>query len=436
MNPAVAPGIEARQAALTALRKVLEKREALDGAFDGETGTLDQRDRAFARALAATTLRRFGQIEALLGERLQRGFPHQAPALRPILALGAAQILFLSVPDHAAVDSSVRLASLDPHAKHFVPLVNAVLRGLARDGKTAVERSEPRRNIPDWMWRRWSRTFGEADANRIAAAAMVEPPLDLSARDPHGLAAELGGILLPTGSVRLAPEGPITALPGYQDGRWWVQDAAATLPVRLLGAVDGLSVADLCAAPGGKTAQLVVAGARVTAVDRSAVRLIRLSENMQRLGFGVETVIADAGSWQPGNLFDAVLLDAPCTATGTIRRHPDILHTKSEADLARLSALQTRLLRHAVTLVKPGGLIVYAVCSLEPEEGVRQAERLLVSTPEVQRVPVRAEEIGGLDEAITPDGDVRTLPFHLPGSEPRLSGVDGFFAVRFVRSAA
>jgi 16S rRNA (cytosine967-C5)-methyltransferase len=260
---------------------------------------------------------------------------------------------------------------------------------------------------------------------------LVEPYLDLSVkRDPEVWAEKLGGLVLSTDSVRLVPSGPIEALEGFAEGAWWVQDAAAALPARLLGDVAGKRVADLCAAPGGKTAALVHAGAAVTAVDISAERLVRVSANLARLGLKAETIAADILDWNAVEPFDAVLLDAPCTATGTIRRHPDIPWLKRAEDVAALADLQARMLDRAVSLLASGGTLVYCTCSLEPEEGEAQVVRALACHP-LDLVPVAPAEIGGLAEAVTPAGAVRTLPSQMKLDSPRLSGLDGFFIARF-----
>jgi 16S rRNA (cytosine967-C5)-methyltransferase len=281
---------------------------------------------------------------------------------------------------------------------------------------------------------RWVGHYGAKTARAIAVSNSHEPPLDLTVkRDGESWAARLRGRLLPTGTVRTLAQGAVSLLPGYVEGAWWVQDAAAALPAKLFGDVRDLSIADLCAAPGGKTAQLAFAGARVTAVDRSAPRLARLRENLSRLGLTAETVTADATEWQAGP-FDAVLVDAPCSSSGTIRRHPDIPCLKREADISVLVSLQQKLLERAVALVKPGGTIVYCTCSLEPEENEQVVDALLAREPSVRRRPLWPSEVFGLSELLSRGGDLRTLPCHLPDPEPRLGGLDGFYAARLQKS--
>jgi 16S rRNA (cytosine967-C5)-methyltransferase len=288
-------------------------------------------------------------------------------------------------------------------------------------------------DTPGWLMARWSRHYGAETARAIALANRSEPPLDLTVKtDAQGWATRLGATLLPTGSLRLIPSGPISQLAGYDEGAWWVQDAAAALPVRLFGDVAGRAIADLCAAPGGKTAQLAGLGAQVIAVDRSPTRLERLRENLARLSLNAEIVMEDASVWQ-GRSFDGVLIDAPCSSTGTIRRHPDIAWLKQEADLAGLANLQARLLRQAISLTKPGGTIVFCTCSLEPEEGEALTARLLAEETGLRRVPIEPAEVAGHQELLTAAGELRTLPCHLPAAEPRLVGLDGFYAVRLVR---
>jgi 16S rRNA (cytosine967-C5)-methyltransferase len=350
------------------------------------------------------------------------------------LVVAAAQILFLDAPDHAADDLAVRAARAEPAAAPFAALANGVLRNIARERQEILDSSNALDDdTPAWLAQRWRANYGIAVAQAIAAANRNEPTLDLSVKsDPEGWARRLGGVVLPTGSVRLESHVAIPELEGYADGEWWVQDAAAALPARLLRTSAGMRVVDLCAAPGGKSAEIAASGASVTAVDRSAERLKRLAVNFERLRLDAEIKVADALSFDAPP-FDAVLLDALCTATGTIRRHPDVAWTKRLGDLAPLAALQGQLLDKAVSLTKPGGLIVFCTCSLEPEEGETHIAALLRRNPDVRRVPIEADEIGGLAECVTPAGDMRTLPCHLPGPTPRMSGLDGFFAARLQR---
>jgi len=376
-------------------------------------------------------LRRLGSLRHLLGLFLDRGPPKEAPRVETALLLGAAQILLLDVPDHAAVDLAVRLTQADRHAARYAGLVNAVLRRIAREGAERLAGLDAAvLDTPEWLMARWIATYGEATAHAIAAANSREPALDLTVKsDPELWAARLGGRVLPTGTVRTIAHGAITALPGFAEGAWWVQDAAAALPVRLFGNVSGLRVADLCAAPGGKTAQLAAAGARVTAVDRAPARLDRVRENLTRLSLAADLVIADVAEWT-AEPFDAVLLDAPCSSTGTIRRHPDVPWLKTPADIAKLAALQRRLIERAAALTKPGGTLVYCTCSLEPEEGEHIVADLLAHEPSLRHAPIAAAEVFGCGEFITKDGDLRTLPCHFPDAESRLAGVDGFYAAR------
>ena len=433
------PGLAARRIAADILDGVLRRRIALDEQLSGKAAhpglaTLADRDRALMRRLTATVLRRLGTLRHLLGGILEKGFPADAPRTETILLIGAAQILWLEVPDHAAVDLSVRLAQADHRAARYAGLVNAVLRRVAQS-RTTIPAEQVTRDTPEWLLKRWTKTYGADIARAIAEANGHEPALDLTVKtDAESWAEHLRGRVLPTGTVRTIAHGAISLLPGFSEGAWWVQDAAASLPARLLGDVCGLEIADLCAAPGGKTAQLAFAGARVTAVDRSAVRLARLRENLTRLSLQAETVTADALEWQPGP-FDAVLLDAPCSSTGTIRRHPDVPWLKTEADLAGLTSLQQRLLDRAVDLLKPGASLVYCVCSLEPEEGVNQVAALLARNPNVARKPITAQELFGRAEFVTADGDLRTLPQHLPDPDPRWGGLDGFYAARLTKTS-
>jgi 16S rRNA (cytosine967-C5)-methyltransferase len=438
--PSEAPGLAPRRIATDILDGVLRRHRALDEQLDGPTAhpglnALSDRDRALTRKLVATALRRLGTLRQLIGAALDRGSPQDAPRIEAVLLIGAAQILWLDVPDHAAVDLAVRLAQSDRRASRYAGLVNAVLRRIARDRTVpAADRDAPGLDAPDWLLARWTATYGAATARAIAEIHTHEPPLDLTVKsDPDGWAARLRGRVLATGTVRTAAPGPVPLLPGYAQGAWWVQDAAAALPARLFGDVRGTEIADLCAAPGGKTAQLAHAGARVTAVDRSPSRLARLRDNVARLGLTVEIIAADAAEWQAGP-FDAVLIDAPCSSTGTIRRHPDVPWLKRPDDLAALTALQRRLLERAVALIKPGGTLIYTACSLEPEECEAQIAGLLARESALERRPIAAAEVAGQAEFITSAGDLRTLPCHWPDPDPLMAGLDGFYAARLRRA--
>jgi 16S rRNA (cytosine967-C5)-methyltransferase len=437
--PTEPPGLGVRRVAADIVDGVLRRHRPLDEQLEGASAHpglagLADRDRALVRALVAVVLRRLGTLRHLLGLLLERGLPKDAPRVETALLIGAAQILFLDVPDHAAVDLAVRLVQADRNGMHFTGLVNAVLRRLTREGAARLaELDMATLDTPKWLMERWVAAYGEATARAIAAANASEPALDVTVKNDPALWAErLGGSVLPTGSVRLIAHGTVTALPGFAEGVWWVQDAAAALPVRLLGDVARLRVADLCAAPGGKAAQLAAAGAHVTAVDRSPARLARLEENLKRLALTAELVCADVAEWDAAP-FDAVLLDAPCSSTGTIRRHPDVPWLKQPADVEKLTGLQRRLIERAVTLTKPGGTLVYCTCSLEPDEGEAIVNGLLAHETSVQRVPVNADEVYGRAEFVTREGDLRTLPCHLPDPDPRRAGLDGFYATRLLK---
>ena len=421
--------LASRRVALDVLVACLDKGQPLDDALARHTGfsALDPRDRAFVRLLLATTLRRLGEIYTVLRQLVERP-PEGANAVGlQVLRLGAAQLLFLGTPAHAAVDTSVRLI-VDAGRPHLKGLANAVLRRVAGEGPALLGDRDPARlNTPQWLWQSWTDSYGEETTRRIAAAHLIEAALDLTPRaDALFWAGRLEGDLLATGTIRRRIGGAITELPGFAEGAWWVQDAAATLPVRLLGDVAGKRVADLCAAPGGKTLQLCALGAHVTAVDISARRMTRLGENLQRAGLSAELVTADACKWAAAQPFDAILLDAPCSGTGTLRRHPDIAWLKDEDDVARLTLAQDRLLVHATTLLKPGGTLVYAVCSLQEDEGPARIEALLARAPHLTRQKVMPTELPDLTAAVTAVGDVRTLP----SMWPERGGLDGFYIAR------
>ncbi len=427
-----APGFAARKAAVAILSDVLRRKRPLDIAASDALveANLPPRDAGFARAIATTSLRRFGQLEALI-----RGFvpksppPHKAGPTLEILMAGACELLFLGVAPHAAVDAANRLAQADTKAVHFKALINAVLRRVTKEGEAAIAAQDASvLNTPDWLWPRWVANYGEETARAIAAAHLPVPPLDLTRKSPDDPSTDLIGEQLAPGRVRLKDAGRIEELPGFHEGHWWVQDFAASLPVRLLGDIQGKTVIDLCAAPGGKTAQLAAAGAKVTAVDVSSDRLAVIGENLARLKLSAELVVADVRDWRPPALASCVLLDAPCTSTGTIRRHPDLPWLKTAADLSICENLQRDLLDAAAEMTGEGGTLVYAVCSLEPEEGEEQVAAFLRRRSEFARDPVKPEEIFDV-RFVSPAGNLKTLPFYWS----ERGGMDGFYAARLRR---
>ena len=432
MSSTSSPPSDARAVAAHALGGILRRGRTLDQALTAAPGldALSPRDAAFTRLLLLTTLRRLGQIDAFLAGLMDRPLPARRGPVQDVLRLGIAQLAFLETPAHAAVASTVALAQ-GPRLAPYRGLVNAVLRRASREHGAIAVLDAPRLNTPDWLWQSWTQAYGDARCRAIAEAHLKEPPLDLSPVTDtedraEALCAALAAERLPGGTLRLRGAGEVTRLAGYEAGEWWVQDAAAALPARLFGPVAGKHVLEIGAAPGGKTAQLAAAGARVTAVDRSAPRLARLRENLARLHLEAEIVEADALDWHPAAQAHLVLLDAPCAATGTIRRHPDILHGRRPADVARLAELQGRLLARAAAMVAPGGLLVYASCSLQPEECERQVDAFLAEAPDFARLPVCPGELAGVGEAITTAGDLRTLPCHWAKD----GGMDGFYAAR------
>jgi 16S rRNA (cytosine967-C5)-methyltransferase len=418
-------GVSARELALRVLDAALVDREPPEARFarEVEGQGLSARDRAFARLLYTTVLRRKAAIDMALSAHLREP-PRQRSAMN-LLRLGAAQLLYLKTAPHAGVGECVELAK----RRRLAPpgLVNAVLRKLVGAEPPAIA---PLEMLPGWLAGRWTRAYGPELAAAMAVAVGETPPLDLSVKDdPLAWAQRLGGRLVGPMTVRLADAGLVEDLSGYAEGAWWVQDLAASLPVRVLRPTSGERVLDLCAAPGGKTAQLLMAGAMVTSVERDAARAERLRANLRRLGLdaapGAAVVVADLLDYAPAEPFDAVLLDAPCTATGTIRRHPDIMWIKGPADVVTLSALQQLLLAKAAGFVAPGGRLVYAVCSMEPEEGPEVVQRFLAAHPEFARAPIAEAETG---ISPTAEGDLRTHPAMLADQ----GGMDGFYIARLV----
>jgi len=433
------PGLNARLAAAKIIRDIILNGMTLDKKFPrerdaSELSLIDCRDHALVLSIVTTTFRRFGTINEAIVSFLKKGIPPRAADVKWILVVAAAQVLFLEIPDHAAVDLAVKAVKLEPKYAFFAPVVNAVLRNLIRQKADIISKSNALEiDTPAWLAQRWKNTYGDAAAKQIALSNREEPTLDLTVKnDAATWAKTLDAKLLATGSLRLETHRSIQALEGYEEGEWWIQDAAAAIPAKLIGAKPGMRVADLCAAPGGKAAQLAMFGADVTAVDRSAERLKVLASNFKRLRLQAEIIVGDATklSLPP---FDAILVDAPCSATGTIRRHPDIAWTKKPQDIGALTQIQKQILENAGEMLNPGGTLIYCTCSIEPEEGEEQIEEFLLRRPEFIRFPIKPEEIGGLTEILNSNGEIRSLPFHLKGESPRQSGLDGFFIGRLSR---
>ncbi len=426
-------GVEARVVAGLLLNAALDRRNGLDEALaQAPARALAPVDRAFARAVAMAALRRLGEIDQILDRRLNKAPPE---AVRTLLRIALAQTLVLETPAFAAVSTAVKLAERDPKTRPYKNLVNAVLRGVGRDGPGLTTAES---NLPDWIAARWKTAYGEAALAGVALAARQEPPTDLSLKpgvDVEAAAAAVEGEVFHAGagggSVRTGRRGDVAAWPGFDDGDWWVQDAAAAVPGRLLAATAGETALDMCAAPGGKTLQLAAAGAQVVALDRSAARLKRLEQNLERTGLQAEIVAVPAEDWDDARTFDAVLLDAPCTATGTLRRNPEVLRATRPGDVGKLADVQHRLLDAAAARVKPGGRLVYCTCSLEREEGETQIIAFLRRHPEFRTAPADPAAVGAPAEALTPEGWLRILP----SMAAERGGLDGFFAARLERVA-
>lgn len=429
-------GLTTRECALSMLSEVLDRKNALDVVLErsAEFASLPPRDRAFTRMLLTTTLRRLGQIDDLITHAQDRPNTIKTPTLLHILRLGVTQIFFMEVADHAAVDTSVTLCE-NHNLKKQKGFVNAILRTLIRGGKARLDQQDAGRlNTPEWLLKHWVSDYGMVEAAKIANAHLTEAPLDITvkSKDDRGYYGNaLQASELSTGSLRRIGGGNIKELEGFDQGKWWVQDAAAAIPATLFGDIEGKQITDMCAAPGGKTMQLAALGANVTAIDRSAKRMQKVEENLERIGLKntVKIEIADAANWTPKETPAYILLDAPCSATGTMRRHPDTGYLKSDRDIERLITIQTRLLLRAIDILAPGGTLIYCTCSLQKAEGEYQIEQALSAHQNMIRSEIKKEEIGGYESLINDQGDLRILPHHL--SEH--GGIDGFFVSRLVK---
>ena len=429
-------GMTSRVVALHILSQVLGQKKMLDAVLDHDKNFngLTQRDRGMVRMMVSTILRRKGQLDDLIGRALNKGEIPRPDTLKWILYIGICQILFMDVANHAAVDTSVNLATRHnmDSKKGFV---NAILRRITGEGKSWVAAQDPASlNIPTWIYKQWVDDYGDVRAKDIALSSLTEAALDITVKQrgtKNELAEKLDAIILPTGSLRRPHGGHVTDFSGFHDGTWWVQDASSSIPANLFGDIDGKTVLDLCAAPGGKTMQLAAQGANVVALDRSASRMKTLSENLTRVGLEtrVKTVVEDGSVWNPKDKFDFILLDAPCTATGTIRRHPDLLCLKDEKDQAGLENIQTKLLANIPNLLNVGGVLMYCTCSLQKAEGEVQIENFLNTHTNFGRAPIRREEFGNVEGMVNANGEVRILPYHLKDA----GGMDGFFIARLKR---
>lgn len=434
------PGLEARLVATLLLTRVMDDARNLDALCDRQNGLarflkLDVRDQGLARAIAITCVRKHNQIEAVLKRVMDRPPPKRARFLIHSLHVAACQILFLDAPDSAAVDLGVTAIGDDDRTARFRSLSNAILRRMVREKDVLLEKTKDVSALPKWMEKALRKDYGKDKAASISKFLSLEPMVDLTVKsDPQSWADKLGGFVLPTQSVRLINTDAVTTLEGYEDGEWWVQDAAAALPAKLIALDKGSKVLELCAAPGGKTAQLINAGYDVTALDISNPRLARLAQNLERLKLKATLVEADILEYEPEEKFDAILLDAPCSSTGTIRRHPDVLWTKSAQEITDLAKLQFILLEKAKEFLKPGGVLIFSNCSMLKEEGEDLLAKVTKQFEDLKIDPINPKEVSGLEECINGQGALRTLPFHLANTEnDKHSGLDGFFACRFIK---
>jgi len=421
--------ITARSLAAQVLADILDHQKMFDEAMadNPHIAGLSERDRNFTHLLVKTVIRRIGQIDAIIGAMLKSPLKGKSNTVMHCLRLGVAQLLWLETPPHAAVNATVEIVADFGHSQ-MKGLVNAVLKKVAVEGKNiAGKQDEAKLNLPKWIYESWRKTFGEHSVRAIYASTNEAIPLDITVKeDAEKWAKTLGGEVIVTGQVRVFDAGKVEKLAGYEQGDWWIQDAASALPVLMLGDIAGKTVLDLCAAPGGKTAQLLQAGAKVISVDKSKRRLEVLNTNMQRLNYQPMVVESDILTYQPAFTPDIILLDAPCSATGTLRRHPEVLWQNSNKDVAELANIQAELLHKTSGWLKKGGILLYCVCSLQPEEGEMQIENFLKSHKDFTIKPLAASILAKLPQpTVNFQGAVRTLP----GTFPLIGGIDGFYAV-------
>lgn len=434
------PGLETRLVATLLLTRVFDDGRNLDALCDRQNGLgrflkLEPRDQGLARAIVVTCLRKRNQIEAILKRVMDRPPPKRARFLIHSLHVAASQILFLDAPESAAVDLAVTAIGNDDRTSRFRGMSNAILRRMVREKEELIEKTQNISPLPRALEKALRKDYGKNNAEQISAMVGLEPMVDLTLKsDPQAWAEKLDGFVLPTGSVRLKTSQAVTNLEGYEDGEWWVQDAAAALPAKLMKVETGAKVLELCAAPGGKTAQLASMGYEVTALDISKPRLARLENNLERLKLKATLVEADILDYEPAEKFDAVLLDAPCSSTGTIRRHPDVMWSKGPDEITALAKLQFDLLKKAKDFLKPGGILVFSNCSMMKEEGEDLLAKIKREFEDLVIDAIAKTEINGLEDCINGQGALRTLPFHLENSDtPNHGGLDGFFASRFIK---
>jgi len=436
-------GLDSRLVAIFLLTRIMDDGRNLDALTDAEHGLsrflkLSPLDRSMVRAILVTALRKHNQIEHALNQLMSRKPPRKARFLIHALHISAAQILFMDLPDSAAVNLGVTAIGKDERTSRFKGMANAVLRRLSREKEIVLEKVQKQSAFPKWFEKQLQSDFGKEKTRAISQAVTLKPHVDLTVKyNSEKWAEKLEGVVLTTGTVRLNNQTPVDQLEGFSEGEWWVQDAAATIPAKLFTLEKGSNILELCAAPGGKTAQLCNAGYNVSALDISSPRLARLEQNLARLKLQAKTIEADILEWEPDQLYDGVLLDAPCSSTGTIRRHPDVLWTKSDTDISELAELQFQLLKKAVAFLKPGGELIFSNCSIFKKEGENLLARASKELPELSLNKITPSEVWNMEEIVNGQGAVRTLPYHLETPDTKqqsLAGMDGFFACRFIKA--